>query len=237
MCGENTSAQAPVTSPPGSSPRVRGKRSGNPDGDRRARLIPACAGKTFISNVSQGFPWAHPRVCGENKGFGVQVPSFEGSSPRVRGKRQLVVYPFLYSRLIPACAGKTPRSSRLIGVIWAHPRVCGENVCPSWFLWPWLGSSPRVRGKHLLENTVHSLCGLIPACAGKTKRSHVAVKQQRAHPRVCGENSLLAAIAAARSGSSPRVRGKLKRDFEGQKPTRLIPACAGKTRAKRALVC
>ena len=153
-----------------------------------------------------------------------------GSSPRVRGKLDALQALDRLVRLIPACAGKTvhvPRCDRGRG---AHPRVCGENrrarmagVSPR-------GSSPRVRGKRQRRRRDPRRRRLIPACAGKTPASRRARQGRRAHPRVCGENSMRPPVAASVSGSSPRVRGK-----RGGGPGRtsspgLIPACAGKTR-------
>ena len=50
----------------GSSPRVRGKPRSCGGRVRRRRLIPACAGKTYLIRPDSRNPWAHPRVCGEN---------------------------------------------------------------------------------------------------------------------------------------------------------------------------
>ena len=50
--------------------------------------------------------------------------------------------------------------------------------------------------------------GLIPAYAGKTAGISAIVIWWRAHPRVCGENAMLAAGAGLKNGSSPRMRGK-----------------------------
>ena len=74
-----------------------------------------------------------------------------------------------------------------------------------------MGSSPRVRGKHL--DPAHHLrgAGLIPACAGKTCKRVNAGILDKAHPRVCGENLDNAADNLSRAGSSPRVRGKQPR--------------------------
>ena len=90
----------------------------------------------------------------------------------------------------------------------AHPRVCGENAITSAYKHSCAGSSPRVRGKPLLFNITVSLCGLIPACAGKTGNDFSRAGNNAAHPRVCGENHVLSASNAGMSGSSPRVRGK-----------------------------
>ena len=46
VCGENARSPQPPSKPPGSSPRVRGKRSSLIQAEGVRRLIPACAGKT-----------------------------------------------------------------------------------------------------------------------------------------------------------------------------------------------
>ena len=70
--------------------------------------------------------------------------------------------------LIPACAGKTCYRSVGCCAGWAHPRVCGENYVTADINRLHLGSSPRVRGKLHGGASAAKLCGLIPACAGKT---------------------------------------------------------------------
>ena len=92
-----------------------------------------------------------------------------------------------------------------------------------------MGSSPRVRGKlgRSVPGTV--LVGLIPACAGKTRRTVRALGCRRAHPRVCGENVGTVEAGVGQEGSSPRVRGKRSWSSRSRCPRGLIPACAGKT--------
>ena len=51
----------------------------------------------------------------------------------------------------------------------------------------------------------------------------------KAHPRVCGENTIFAPETPYTKGSSPRVRGKRLSPFVADLNERLIPACAGKT--------
>ena len=91
----------------GSSPRVRGKLEAVKSQEAKARLIPACAGKTKIFGPNRRGAGAHPRVCGENRAANVRLVEQMGSSPRVRGKR--VFGPTLtpLPGLIPTCAGKT----------------------------------------------------------------------------------------------------------------------------------
>ena len=73
---------------------------------------------------------------------------------------------------------------------------------------------------------------LIPACAGKTASGWNHWNPAKAHPRMRGENDPEDPEADETSGSSPHARGKhlpwrLDKDRMG-----LIPACAGKTKAK-----
>ena len=88
-CGENTTP--PPTQPTlhGSSPRVRGKLERNNFESAIGGLIPARAGKTTRGLSSRSGSWAHPRACGENDGHGGPGGVARGSSPRVRGKRDL----------------------------------------------------------------------------------------------------------------------------------------------------
>ena len=131
VCGENMACWPARVSVSGSSPRVRRKRHERHVHARVPRLIPACAGKTvWVCAAVFGIP-AYPRVCGENHSNSNDVVFSFGSSSRVRGKPRALSHPLPGRRLIPACAGKTPRSSKAFGSTRAHPRVCGENTAIS----------------------------------------------------------------------------------------------------------
>ena len=183
-------------------------------------------------NVNTRPHQAHPRVCGENATTASTGITLVGSSPRVRGKRAVGVLDGDVDRLIPACAGKTGRRAVEAERFRAHPRVCGENLLGFDVVTSAWGSSPRVRGKPALSEGGGSSVGLIPACAGKTRRSPSVARGAWAHPRVCGENQLGKLPEGAQYGSSPRVRGKLCwRGWFGLF-FGLIPACAGKTRPR-----
>ena len=208
MCGENQLTPSTAQALVGSSPRVRGKQRRHTWKFARPRLIPACAGKTAVSYSSKRALRAHPRVCGENPTLPVDDQPRAGSSPRVRGKPMPNFIGDLTRRLIPACAGKTTKCAPWKAARPAHPRVCGENglgVAQSHFA---AGSSPRVRGKLREARNHFRMRGLIPACAGKTCPRPGYARSTRAHPRVCGENSLPPEMRKASAGSSPRVRGK-----------------------------
>ena len=229
VCGENTRRTSAENVASGSSPRVRGKRARPRPRRPRIRLIPACAGKTTRRACGARRIWAHPRVCGENV-FAVDVGRAPGgSSPRVRGKPASRTDRPTRLGLIPACAGKTHAMSRTRRSGSAHPRVCGENSVRATTRQDYRGSSPRVRGKRWSGTSDPPGARLIPACAGKTPRPGPRARRGAAHPRVCGENRDDWARRSARSGSSPRVRGKHLRTGPRRLLVGLIPACAGKT--------
>ena len=188
MCGENYSPIVFARPFAGSSPRVRGKLARLAAQYDARRLIPACAGKTATKQSPSSSERAHPRVCGENSIAIETLSPVIGSSPRVRGKQEGTNQMTQSTGLIPACAGKTIRGSRRRGDGPAHPRVCGENQTHAVSLNRITGSSPRVRGKREISRRSILVCGLIPACAGKTTGEQRGCAGERAHPRVCGEN-------------------------------------------------
>ncbi len=93
---------------------------------------------------------------------------FPGSSPRMRGKRPFMSEHNPAIRLIPAHAGKTPFSLAPLLPQPAHPRACGENRFREYTTRDYMGSSPRMRGKHVAIYLDCLSRGLIPAHAGKT---------------------------------------------------------------------
>ena len=147
--GENWHVPSWTASPPGSSPRGRGKHKYVGYRGGRPGLIPAWAGKTASTYRAQSAPGAHPRVGGENAGSNRGANRGLGSSPRGRGKHATAPEVALMGRLIPAWAGKTRLATKRARRSTAHPRVGGENqLCwSSSSLMP--GSSPRGRGKQI----------------------------------------------------------------------------------------
>ena len=55
------------------------------------RITPADAGKTVRSRERMDEPWDHPRGCGENGSRHKVWDAYEGSPPRMRGKRHTVL--------------------------------------------------------------------------------------------------------------------------------------------------
>ena len=228
-CGENTVDETAWNATNGSSPRMRGKPSCIGRRNEHAGLIPAHAGKTRVLRVTAISVPAHPRACGENMPCTPPLASVKGSSPRMRGKPIPQIAGAIGQGLIPAHAGKTlaPAVKRVAPV--AHPRACGENEAGDEKGSTFDGSSPRMRGKHLLCFCHWSGLRLIPAHAGKTLTDKSAMDGSPAHPRACGENIRRVCRESGSSGSSPRMRGKLTGHRQASIEVRLIPAHAGKT--------
>ena len=192
----------------GSSPLTRGKLEVlvAPFGNKG--LIPAHAGKTWISGFSRPRAWAHPRSRGENDERYIPLIHERGSSPLTRGKRPRRPRDVRGRRLIPAHAGKTrwphPRGQGHR----AHPRSRGENRCEECGVCDAAGSSPLTRGKRFVMAPCDIPRGLIPAHAGKTRNSRGRQGSCWAHPRSRGENGHGRGEPVNQAGSSPLTRGK-----------------------------
>ena len=94
--------------------------------------------------------WAHPHVCGEHRASARACRPGVGSSPRMRGTQEKAFIAGASYGLIPTYAGNTPGSTVYYLVTGAHPHVCGEHPgvrMPGRVV---SGSSPRMRGTHLL---------------------------------------------------------------------------------------
>ena len=104
-------------------------------------------------------------------------------------KLQLSDMPYLTFGITPACAGKSSTALEMTGVIWDHPRVCGEKAAMMVLAMRSSGSPPRVRGKDPLAGDAPRLAGITPACAGKRGSTSPTARGCRDHPRVCGEKS------------------------------------------------
>ena len=131
-------------------------------------------------------------MCGENLGVQFNQSGVWGSPPRVRGKLTLRALSVIFSGITPACAGKTVEVVDADFLCEDHPRVCGENSSSSRVSACREGSPPRVRGKRASGDIGGQKVRITPACAGKTHSSHARYRAPEDHPRVCGENFIIA---------------------------------------------
>ena len=127
----------------------------------------------------------------------------------MRGTLQIDIERREIRGIIPAYAGNTNRvgsSGRARG---DHPRVCGEHISIDALYWSLRGSSPRMRGTHMI-------CRALIIGDGD-------------HPRVCGEHHGLYYDYVDKWGSSPRMRGTRCMCAVAQQTLGIIPAYAGNT--------
>ena len=86
-----------------------------------------------------------------------------------------------------------------------------------------------MRGKVQPERDVQDAARITPACAGKSLWCAQGQAQERDHPRVCEEKNFLLLMTSRRSGSPPRVRGKVDALSDIIQDYGITPACAGKS--------
>ena len=213
---------------------MRGTRLIQRPRDVDSRFIPACAGNALILSASASAWSVHPRVCGERDTRLLCHRSGSGSSPRVRGTHGVTELGDDNRRFIPACAGnaKDCRKSRHPSPV--HPRVCGERCRFPDTPHRARGSSPRVRGTRLTTRSGICRDRFIPACAGNASPRRDRCRTGPVHPRVCGERVDLGILLGQFRGSSPRVRGTLRRARPVAGIGRFIPACAGNAASLKA---
>ena len=71
--------------------------------------------------------------------------------------------------------------------------------------------------------------GIIPACAGSTRRHLTVTRDGWDHPRMRGEHQPQRSQALHALGSSPHARGAHAKIRAVWDTPRIIPACAGST--------
>ena len=188
---------------------MRGKLKNSLAKTERKRNIPAYAGKTEAQVLLHEVDSEHPRVCGENFANKASWNQSVGTSPRMRGKLGGATMEYRADRNIPAYAGKTYECWFSGSRMAEHPRVCGENRFKSSPAAVAAGTSPRMRGKPWLKTLPREDRRNIPAYAGKTLLRKMRRRKKTEHPRVCGENQKPSPGTKRKSGTSPRMRGKL----------------------------
>ncbi len=213
----------------GSSPLVRGARSGPRLVCKPGRIIPARAGSTVWRVEALPNHSDHPRSCGEHPDAYAEFASLIGSSPLVRGAPGLDVCGRVRYGIIPARAGSTLRQRTWLLFRRDHPRSCGEHESLSSGFSFTEGSSPLVRGAPW-KHTVQPMCRrIIPARAGSTMPRPSTCTEAWDHPRSCGEHHSFLDSAMRHLGSSPLVRGALHGVLEAGHDLGIIPARAGST--------
>ena len=197
-------------------------------------IIPAYAGNTPIVSCICPQAWDHPRVCGEHPNTANSRYMSRGSSPRMRGTHVGHDHVGAVRGIIPAYAGNTAEMVQDAQDTRDHPRVCGEHIGWGFIGGTSKGSSPRMRGTLGRRLFRFRSVGIIPAYAGNTLKRDTASPSTRDHPRVCGEHFGAGVPVSISTGSSPRMRGTLKKRGKPMCVIGIIPAYAGNTHARRS---
>ena len=158
------------------------------------------------------------------------VRTWQGLSPRGRGKRYTAAVGATPARSIPAWAGETRQPPRMVRQCEVYPRVGGGNRSHGCGEYRRGGLSPRGRGKRHRRPGQPNLLRSIPAWAGETALVAVDFAQGKVYPRVGGGNVTAVQDSPTCSGLSPRGRGKLRWSLSILPKVRSIPAWAGETR-------
>ena len=233
--GEHAKSRASLTGPKGSSPPARGARKARIAGTNDTRIIPACAGSTLHQRAQRPSSGDHPRLRGEHSAEIGPSRRHGGSSPPARGARSGAYDNSPARGIIPACAGSTRCRALTCAASRDHPRLRGEHAVTVVEGDMLIGSSPPARGALVGGVPVTSDDRIIPACAGSTRREPGSCGQRPDHPRLRGEHAAPPATPPTGPGSSPPARGA--RSGRARLPgcRRIIPACAGSTRALNLL--
>ena len=191
MCGEQSTPSVSSFMTAGSSPRVRGAGGRCTGGQAHIGIIPACAGSSRRYSIVVLFVMgSSPRVrgavmdAGEFGAIAGIIPACagsstslplirfrsSGSSPRVRGAERIEIIESKQRGIIPACAGSSYRCANAPLCGGDHPRVCGEQPQMPAMPFTLSGSSPRVRGAVFPSVWQDVVRGIIPACAGSSRR-------------------------------------------------------------------
>ena len=249
-CAGNTMLRRRLTSAPRDHPRMRGEHKGGTSFDccvlgssphargtlRGYRLeaggigiIPACAGNTRLIIAIWPSMWDHPRMRGEHKANGTSDLQQAGSSPHARGTRDKETDETDWTGIIPACAGNTNSFKSMQSSVRDHPRMRGEHIANVDGGPDMQGSSPHARGTLLVASALMCCFGIIPACAGNTKKAGKRWTPIGDHPRMRGEHHTSLSNVWDALGSSPHARGTHSYRTAVTHHVGIIPACAGNT--------
>ena len=131
--------------------------------------------------------------------------------------------------ITPACAGKTLQIAASQNQTWDHPRMCGKDSMFGHDGIETAGSPPHVRERLTDKWDDFARARITPACAGKTQVEPLNGFIFQDHPRMCGKDHFWRCYAVWVVGSPPHVRERRLSSRHWTVPSRITPACAGKT--------
>ncbi len=126
-CGENILFSTHDSSRSGSPPRLWGKLRGAYWRTRNARFTPTPVGKTTPCSTALQGAMVHPHACGENSSGFFRAKRYNGSPPRLWGKRLEHLSSNPLERFTPTPVGKTAACREVYRQKAVHSHACGEN--------------------------------------------------------------------------------------------------------------
>ena len=215
----------------GSSPHTRGTLDADIGRASVGRFIPACAGNASRALTRRGPTSVHPRMRGERTRWWSNIATRGGLSPHTRGtlerhRRLLGLW-----RFIPAYARHTSEHDQKHSCRTVHPRMREERLVNSCRISSQRGSSPHMRGTHLVRMTQADHVRFIPAYAGNARAACSVSRRCSVHPRMRGERVIVPVGDPIARGSSPHARGTPSSAGPRRLCSRFIPACAGNATA------
>ena len=220
--------------PHGSSPHARGLRVARSYGRRGRRIIPARAGFTRPTRVTDAASPDHPRTRGVYVSGDALSGWGPGSSPHARGLLLHDTPTGVTEGIIPARAGFTGVASPCQRTETDHPRTRGVYLIISRAPLTMPGSSPHARGLRQKPQKINPKPRIIPARAGFTQLQPSVRKVVSDHPRTRGVYVSLRSGCFPERGSSPHARGLLPSPCRTRTRRRIIPARAGFTGSPRS---
>ena len=127
-CGEKISRRYLRSTSRGSPPRMRGEGPNKIGLQRRIRITPAHAGRSYTYKQHAQTPEDHPRACGEKFLCGFCGGACGGSPPRMRGEVPQLIKCFHAHRITPAHAGRSHSPTKPPHGTQDHSRACGEKT-------------------------------------------------------------------------------------------------------------
>ncbi len=194
-----------------------------------ARFIPTHVGNTRSRRLMLPPPAVHPHACGEHTGVCEGTRGSLGSSPRMWGTHQRLLYVVFEIRFIPTHVGNTPIRTRCRQGPPVHPHACGEHSPQLLIILISLGSSPRMWGTHDRRPAEEVGDRFIPTHVGNTLCGRLGAGVVAVHPHACGEHLAMVLAEVQGVGSSPRMWGTPGPTGPGPRCRRFIPTHVGNT--------
>ena len=218
----------------GLSPRTRGNRDGDADGQGIHGTIPAHAGEPPEDERSRAGPRDYPRarggtVCGHARTSGIP-----GLSPRTRGNHDQRALHRHYRGTIPAHAGEPASATASVWASRDYPRARGGTATAITLPRKSVGLSPRTRGNRSEGARRPQPGGTIPAHAGEPSPREGARPSRGDYPRARGGTDQARAGLDDAKGLSPRTRGNRVEVLQFVEDFGTIPAHAGEPSDGRA---